>query len=224
MPLNIAILASGTGTNARRIIELSRLGRLDVHVAALISNRPDAMALKHAEKAGVPAIGLDHTLFPSREAFDREILAILDPLGCDLIALAGYMRLLTAHFLELWRDRVINIHPALLPAFPGAHGAADALAWGARISGVTVHFVEEEMDSGPPIIQAAVPVREDDDAQSLQDRIHAMEYRIYPQALQWFSEGRVSRDGRHVRIEKSSGRQSSATGPDWLVWPPLEDF
>lgn len=223
MPLNIVILASGSGTNASRIIELSSSGRLDVRVLALISNRPDAMALTHAAKAGVPAIALDHRLFATREDFDRELLSILAPLGCDLVVLAGYMRLLTAHFLECWHDRVINIHPALLPSFPGAHGVADAIAWGARISGVTVHFVEEEMDSGPPIIQAAVPVLSDDDAQRLQNRIHDMEYRVYPQALQWFAEGRVRREGRHVRIEKSYKRQPAAPEPDCLVWPPLEE-
>lgn len=222
MPLNIAILASGTGTNASRIIELSQNGRLDVHVAALISNRPGAAALERARQAGIAAIALDHTLFASREEFDRRLLCILEPLDCGLLVLAGYMRLLTGHFLEIWRDRVINIHPALLPSFPGAHGVVDALDWGVKISGVTVHFVEEQMDSGPPIIQAAVPVMHDDDAQSLQNRIHALEYRIYPQALQWFAEGRVRREGRRVWLEKSSARPI-APPEGSLVWPPLEE-
>ena len=222
MPLNIAILASGSGTNAAKIMEMAASGRLDAHVEAVISNRPCAKVLEKAKNFGVSRFALDHRQYPSREAFDSEILTILAETDCQLLVLAGYMRLLSPRFLQIWQDRVVNIHPALLPAFPGIHGAADALEWGVKITGVTVHFVEEAMDSGPPIIQAAVPVLPDDSVESLEDRIHSLEYRIYPQAIQWLAEKRVCRDGRRVWI-KPGNRPLSAPISDAFVWPPLEE-
>lgn len=225
MPLKTAILASGSGTNAERIISLCRGGKLDADPALLISNRPDAPALRRAEKFGVPILALDHKAFKSRAAFDSRMAEAIERAGCGLVVLAGYMRLLTPEFLRAFPDRVINIHPALLPSFPGTHAARDALEWGVKISGVTAHFVEEEMDSGPAIIQAAVPVRTGESPNELQARIHAAEYRIYPQAIQWLAQGRVIKKGRQVFIKEDGKPPAKKTGaPEGcLIWPPLEE-
>lgn len=222
MPLKIAILASGGGTNAQAMIDKAAAGILDVDIRLILSNRPGAGVLERARKAGLPHLVLDHTLFPDREAYDRQLVAALRESGAELIVLAGYMRLLSSVFLEAFAGRVINIHPALLPSFPGVHGGADAQAYGVRISGCTVHFVEEKMDSGPVIIQAAVPVEAGEALDSLMNRIHGLEHRIYPQALQWFAEERISTQGRQVLVAPGA---RPALKPDghWLVWPPLEE-
>lgn len=222
MPMNIAILASGSGTNAQRIIDMAKAGQLDVNVRLIISNRPAARVIERAKQAAIPFKIIDQQQFAEREVFDARLLEELDNIECDCIVLAGYMRLLSAMFLQKWANRVINIHPALLPSFPGIHGAADALAYGVKISGVTVHFVEEKMDSGPVVIQAAVPVLSDDDRESLQNRIHQLEYRIYPQALQWLAEDRLVISGRQVNLRASSRRQVPPPG-NCLIWPPLEE-
>lgn len=182
------------------MIDKSADGILDVDIRMILSNRPGAGVLERARKAGLPHLALDHTLFPDRESYDRKLIAVLRESGAELIVLAGYMRLLSPAFLALFAGRVVNIHPALLPSFPGVHGGADAQAYGVKISGCTVHFVEEKVDSGPVIIQAAVPVNAGEDPDDLMRRIHAMEHRIYPQALQWFAEGRISTRGRQVHL------------------------
>lgn len=222
MPLKIAILASGGGTNAQAMIDKAAAGILDVEIRLILSNRLGAGVLERARKAGLPHLALDHTRFPDREAYDRQLIAALRESGAELIVLAGYMRLLTSAFLEAFAGRVINIHPALLPSFPGVHGGADAQAYGVKISGCTVHFVEEKVDSGPVIIQAAVPVEGGEDLDSLMNRIHGLEHRIYPQALQWFAEGRVSTQGRQVLLAPGARRALKPDG-HWLVWPPLEE-
>lgn len=221
MPLNIALLASGGGTNAQAMIDKAASGILDVDIRLIVSNRPGAGVIERARKAGLPFLELDHTAHADRESFDRVLIAALRESGAQLIVLAGYMRLLTPAFLEAFAGRVINIHPALLPSFPGVHGGADALAYGVKISGCSVHFVEEKVDSGPVIIQAAVPVNAGEDLGSLMRRIHALEHRIYPQALQWLAEGRISAQGREVRLAPGKRRRLAPDG-DWLVWPPLE--
>lgn len=222
MPLNIAILASGSGTNAQSMIDKAAAEILDVNICLIVSNRPGAGVIGRARKAGIPCLELDHTRFPDRESFDRQMAAALQESGAELIVLAGYMRLLTPGFLAAFAGRVINIHPALLPSFPGVHGGPDALKYGVRLSGCTVHFVEEKVDSGPVLIQAAVPVNAGEDVDGLMQRIHAMEHRIYPQAVQWLAEGRISVHGRQVHL--APGPKKSLT-PDghWLVWPPLEE-
>ena len=222
MALKIAILASGSGTNAQSMFDKIRAGVLDAEVALVICNRPGAKVLDRARQAGIPALELDHTAYPDRESFDRELVRALREAGAELIVLAGYMRLLTPGFLEAFAGRVINIHPALLPSFPGVHGAADARAWGVRISGCTVHFVDEEVDHGAVIVQAAVPALPGEPPEDLQRRIHALEHRIYPQALQWFAEGRIRVEGRDVRVLPGSRPRLTPDG-DWLVWPPLEE-
>lgn len=221
MSLNIAILASGSGSNAQAIMDKIAAGLLDARIVTVLCNRPGAGVIARAEKAGIPCQVLDHTQFADRESFDRRMVAALQEAGAELVVLAGYMRLLTAPFLDAFAMRVVNVHPAVLPSFPGLHGAQDAVDYGVRISGCTVHFVEEKMDSGPVIIQAAVPVNPEECAKSLQQRIQSLEHRIYPQAIQWLAEKRITLDGRRTRLAPGAAPRSEDRG-DWLVWPPLE--
>jgi len=223
MPLRVAILASGSGSNAQRLFDLKHAGALDIDPVLLVCNRPGARALERAKQANVPSLMLDHTREPDRERYDRSLVAALKEAQAELIVMAGYMRLVTPVFLNSFPGQVINIHPALLPAFPGVRGAADALEYGVRLSGCTVHFVDEIMDHGAIIIQAAVPVHPDDDSDRLQTRIHALEHRIYPQAVQWFAEKRVRLEGRQVRILPAASARGAVTSDgSWLAWPPLE--
>lgn len=222
MPLNIAIVASGEGTNAQAILNKAAAGILDVDIRLMLSNRPNAGVLERARKAGVPCVLLDHTAYPDRTAHDVAMIEALRASGADIIVLAGYMRLLTTAFLGAFEGRILNIHPALLPSFPGTHGGADALAYGVKLSGCSVHFVEEAMDAGPLIIQATVPVNAGETLESLMPRIHAMEHRIYPQALQWLARGRLRREGRQVYLAPGNARTVRPDG-DWFVWPPLEE-
>ncbi|HIU18325.1 MAG TPA: phosphoribosylglycinamide formyltransferase [Candidatus Avidesulfovibrio excrementigallinarum] len=219
--LNAAILASGNGSNAQRMFDLTAAGTLSMNIRLVLCNRPGARVLERARQAGLPSLCLDHTTFPDREHFDRAMIAAIREAGADTIVLAGFMRMLTPEFLHAFPGRVINIHPALLPSFPGVHGSADANAYGVKISGCTVHFVDEIMDHGAVIAQAAVPHLDGEDADALQQRIHTMEHRIYPQALQWLAENRLVLEGRHIRL--LPGNRPLATPPDnALVWPPLE--
>ena len=222
MALDIAILASGSGTNAQAMIDKMRQGILDVRIVSIICNRPGAKVLERAQAANIPSVCIDHKNYADRETYDRELVAAIRASGAKLVVLAGYMRLLTGVFLREVGYPVINLHPAILPSFPGVHGGADAIAWGVKLTGPTVHFVEEAMDSGPPIIQAAVPVKTGDSEDSLMQRIHVMEHRIYPQAVQWFAEGRVSREGRQV-VVAGAGKPLAAAGSEHFVWPPLEE-
>ena len=222
MPLKIAILASGSGTNAQAMLDKAAAGVLDVDIRLILSNRPGAGVLERARKAGVACVVLDHTEYSTREAHEKAVVEALKASGADYIVLAGYMRLLTPVFLEPFAGRVLNIHPALLPSFPGTHGGANALAYGVKLTGCSVHFVEEEMDAGPLIIQAAVPVNAGEPLETLMPRIHAMEHRIYPQALQWLAEGRIRREGRQVFLAPGSARPLRPDG-DWFTWPPLEE-
>lgn len=235
MSFKLAILASGSGTNAARIISLCKEGRIQAEAALLISDRPHAKALERAAALGVPVCALDRDNWADRLGFDLAMVEILRQAGCRLVVLAGYMRLLTREFLDAFPGQVINIHPALLPSFPGTRGARDALRYGVKISGATAHYVEEEMDSGPVIIQAAVPALAGESAEDLQNRIHAAEYKIYPQAIKWIVQGRLRREGRQVYLKEppSDGGGSPAlkiqglkkAGPEEniLIWPPLEE-
>ena len=221
MPLKIAILASGSGTNAQAMIDKAAQGVLDVTIALIVCNRPGAGVVARAQKAGIPCLELDHTTFADRESFDARMVEALRQAGTELVVLAGYMRLLTPMFLEAFAGRVINIHPALLPSFPGVHGGADAMNYGVKVSGCTVHFVEEKVDSGPVLIQAAVPVNAGESVDDLMNRIHVMEHRIYPQAVQWLAQGRIDVQGRQVHLRPGADKRAPHDG-DWLVWPPLE--
>ncbi|MBQ7738337.1 MAG: phosphoribosylglycinamide formyltransferase [Desulfovibrionaceae bacterium] len=222
MPLKLAILASGTGTNAQAIIDKSRAGLLDVEICLIASNRPKAMVLERAKQANIPHICVDHTLFASREEFDLAMLDAIQKSNAQAIALAGYMRILSATFLHGFQGPVLNLHPALLPSFPGTHGGADALAYGVKISGVTVHFVDEKMDHGPVIIQAAVPVKDADQEDDLMNRIHKLEHRIYPQALQWLAHDRLKIKERRVLLSPGSAKTITPSG-EFFIYPPLEE-
>ncbi|WP_029456774.1 phosphoribosylglycinamide formyltransferase [Solidesulfovibrio alcoholivorans] len=233
MTLPVAVLVSGTGSNLQAIIAQIDAGRIDARIATVISNKADAPALERAKRHGIPTRALPHGDFPDRAAFDAALLAAIRDSGAQAVVLAGFMRLLAPECIAAFRNRILNIHPALLPSFPGIRGQADAAAYGVTIAGATVHFVDEKMDNGPIIIQAAVPATPDDDAQSLAARILAMEHRIYPQALAWLAAGRLRVEGRKVRLlpaegnvmETSmgagTGERVEGAGP-WLVNPPLE--
>lgn len=220
--MKIAIMASGNGSNAQAIIDRIKAGKLDASIEIIVSNRADAFVLTRAQKAGIKSACIERKDYPSRREYDIALAEKLTASGCELVVLAGYMLLLGHEFLDVFPDRIVNIHPALLPSFPGTGGIGSALAYGVKISGPSVHFVEEKVDSGPLIIQAALPVRFDDTLESLRTRIHSFEHRIYPQALQWLAEGRISREGRMVRVAPGSRKTIKPDG-DWFVWPPLEE-
>jgi len=205
MTLAVGVLVSGSGTNLQAILDAGRQGQLGgAEVRVVISNRADALALDRARAAGVAAVVVDHKTFADRERFEDALIETLRRHGVELVALAGFMRLLTPHFLRTFPDRVINIHPALLPSFPGVHAQRQAFDYGVRVSGCTVHFVDEGTDTGPIIGQAAVPVLADDDADRLAARILAEEHRLYPLVVRLFAEGRITRDGRRVRVRDAA--------------------
>lgn len=194
---NIVILISGRGSNMEALIAERDAGRLPVNIAAVISNRPDAKGLETAAQAGIATRCLDHKAFADRAAFDTALAACIDEFAPDLVVLAGFMRILTPDFVRHYEGRLFNIHPSLLPSFPGLHTHQRALDEGVRIHGCTVHFVTAELDHGPVVIQAAVPVLDGDDEAALAARVLRQEHRIYPQAVRWFAEGRLSLvDGR----------------------------
>lgn len=198
--LKIAVLASGSGSNLQAIIDEIKSGFLPVELALVLSDKLQAYALQRAEAAGVPTKVLLPADFASREDYDAELVRLLKASGAEAVALAGYMRLVTPVFLQAFPHRVLNIHPALLPSFPGLHGQRQAFEYGVKVAGCTVHFVDEGMDSGPIILQAPVPVLEDDDADSLAARILEQEHIIYPLALRLLAEGKLHIEGRRVRI------------------------
>ncbi|MBI4611597.1 MAG: phosphoribosylglycinamide formyltransferase [Candidatus Rokubacteria bacterium] len=203
-PLRIAVLASGRGSNLQAIIDAIEARRLEASLAVVISDRPDAQALERARRHGVKAVFVDPKGYPDRQAFERALIAMLDEHQVELVCLAGFMRVLTPTFVTAYRHRIMNIHPALLPAFPGLHAQRQALEHGVKVAGATVHFVDEGVDTGPIILQAAVPVEEDDTVETLSARILEQEHRIYPRAIQLFAEGRLEVRGRRVVIRPDS--------------------
>ena len=209
-PLSLGVLISGSGTNLQAIIDTIERGELNAVIRVVLSNRGDAYGLTRARHHNLPTVVISHKDFSSREAFEAELIKTLQDHGVELVVLAGFMRLLSPVFIRAFPQRIMNIHPALLPAFPGTHVQRQALEHGVRISGVTVHFVDEEMDHGPIIAQAAVPVYADDSEESLSARIRAQEHRIYPQAIQLFAEGRLEVRGRLV-IVHNEARSPTAT-------------
>lgn len=195
----IVILISGRGSNMQAILDAG----LPLTVAAVIANDSAARGLTLARAHGVPAEAVDHRAFPSRAAFDAALSRAIDRYAPDLVVLAGFMRVLTDAFVERYRGRLINIHPSLLPAFPGLHTHRRALEAGVRVHGCTVHFVTPSLDQGPIVIQAAVPVLEDDSEEGLAARVLEQEHCIYPQALRWFAEDRLSLAGDRVRVARA---------------------
>jgi phosphoribosylglycinamide formyltransferase-1 len=196
----MAVLVSGSGSNLQAIIEAVEAGRIHGEIALVVSNRPDAYGLVRAQKHGIRTLAIEHRSFAERRDFDYELARVLEEAGVELVVLAGFMRVLGAEFLSRFPDRVINIHPALLPAFPGTHGQGDAFDYGVKLAGCTVHFVDEKVDHGPIIIQAAVPVLDSDDRDALAARILKCEHRIFPRALALYCAGRLKIEGRRVRI------------------------
>jgi phosphoribosylglycinamide formyltransferase-1 len=199
--VSVAILISGRGSNMRALVEAG------VPVAAVISNRADAAGLEFARARRLPTAVVAHTAYPSREAFDEALAAEIDRFAPKVVALAGFMRILAPAFVRRYEGRLLNIHPSLLPAFPGLHTHARALAAGVKIHGATVHFVTPELDHGPVVIQAAVPVLPGDDEGALAARVLAQEHRIYPQAVRWFLQGELELDGGLVRVREAGARQ-----------------
>ncbi|MBI3515096.1 MAG: phosphoribosylglycinamide formyltransferase [Proteobacteria bacterium] len=199
--LKLAVLISGRGSNLQALIDAAAAPDYPAEIVLVLSNRPQAQGLAHAAAAGIPTTVVDHKRFAERALFDAELDRLLRGHGIELVCLAGFMRLLTDAFVEAWTDRMINIHPSLLPAFKGLDTHARALAAGVRVAGCTVHFVRPEMDEGPILIQAAVPVLPGDDAAALAARVLAAEHRCYPQAVRWIAEGRVRIDGSRALID-----------------------
>jgi phosphoribosylglycinamide formyltransferase-1 len=198
--LRLGVLASGSGSNLQAIMDRCDEGLLSAEVSVVIADAEDAYALVRARAVGIPAIHIGREEYPDASAFNAAIRDQLLDHAVGLVVMAGYMRLLGAEVLDAFPNRVMNVHPALLPSFAGAHGIADAFAHGVKVSGVTVHFADEVFDRGPIIAQEALRIEETDTPESLEARIHAVEHRILPEAIQLFAEGRLVIDGRRVRV------------------------
>ena len=199
--LKLGVLISGNGSNLQSIIDHIEKGSLKAIIKIVISNNPDAYGITRAKKHGIPVVVLKNGDFKNKEAFDLELIRILKNNYVDLVILAGFMRIITPALLNAFPQKIMNIHPALLPSFPGIHGQKQALDYGVKLSGCTVHFVDEGVDTGPIIIQSAVQVFDDDTEETLAERILKEEHKIYPQAIQLFSEGKIEIKGRKVRIK-----------------------
>ena len=196
----LGILCSGRGSNLASIIEAIERGEIPAEIAVVIADKRDAYALERARTKGIPAVAVVYRDYPERADFERAMLDELHAHDVTLVVLAGFMRILSPVFVHAYTGRILNIHPALLPSFPGAHAHRDALAYGVKVSGCTVHFVDEGMDSGPIILQASVPVTEDDTEETLAARVLEQEHRIFPEAIKLYVEDRLRTDGRRVHI------------------------
>ena len=214
--ITAGVLLSGTGTNLQAIIDRVADGSLDCRIALVISNRAQAAGLERARRAAIPTRVIDHHEFASREAFDGALADALRAAGVELVVLAGFDRLITRVLLDAFPNRIVNVHPALLPAFKGLHAQRQALAYGARITGATVHFVDEAEDHGPIILQGAILVAPDDTEETLAQRILEVEHRLYPAAIQLFAQGRLVVEGRRVRIRAEPAARERRLLPDVL--------
>lgn len=202
MNARLAVLASGTGTNLQALMDDPAVGP---HVALVVSDRPEAMALRRARDRGIATAVCRPADHPDRAAHDRALRDLLVAEGIDCVALAGYMRIVGPQLIAAFPERIVNLHPALLPAFPGMRSVADALEWGVKVTGVTVHLVDEEVDHGPIVAQEPVPVLPDDDLDSLLARVHETEHRIFPKAVRALVEGRLKVEGRVVHVLEEEG-------------------
>ncbi|MFO1153275.1 MAG: phosphoribosylglycinamide formyltransferase [Rhodospirillales bacterium] len=212
--IRLGVLISGRGSNMQALIDACADATFPAAIALVVANDPTAPGLARATAAGIETAVVDHRDFAGRPAFDAALTAVLRAAGVDLVCLAGFMRLLTEPFVQAWWDRLINIHPSLLPAFRGLHIHRRVLDYGARITGCTVHFVRPAMDDGPIIVQAAVPVLGDDDEDRLAARVLAEEHRIYPLAVRLFAEGRLTIDGNRVRVAEPRQPERSLLNPE----------
>lgn len=217
--LKLGVLVSGGGSNLQAIIDRIEAGDLNAEITVTISNKPDAFALVRCGKHGIPAVVIRHQEFPAREDFDRRMIDVLQGHGVELVVMAGFMRVLTPVFLNAFPMRIMNIHPALLPAFPGVHVQQQAIDYGVKFSGCTVHFADDGVDTGPVIIQAVVPVLPQDTADTLAARILREEHRIYPQAIRFYAEGRLHVSGRKVVVQDAFAVSEQAVHN-----PPLTGF
>ena len=199
--MKLAVLISGSGSNLQALIHAIDADRLPADIALVLSNRADAPGLQRAARAGLATLVLDHCQYASRDAFDAALLEELAPRQVDLILLAGFMRILTPAFVAAYRGRILNIHPSLLPNYPGLHTHQRAIAAGDSEAGATVHFVTDELDGGPPILQARVPIEPGDDAATLAQRVLAQEHRIYPLAVAWWVAGRLQLAADGARLD-----------------------
>ena len=215
--LRVAVLASGRGSNLQAVIDAIEAGTDQAKIVAVISNKKDAPALERANRHGLSALFVDPKPYAgrpdSREAYDRELLDILKLHDAELVLLAGYMKIVTTVLVEAFMNRMMNIHPSLLPSFPGLDVQKKAIDWGCKLAGCTVHFVTEGVDEGPIIIQAAVPTLDDDTPDTLAVRILAQEHTIYPRAVQLFAEGRLRVEGRRVFIEAGKSKGEAVISP-----------
>ena len=215
--LKVGVLASGRGSNFEALAKAFRSGKIKGEIKVLIVDKRNAGAIERAKKYGINWIFVDAKSFPTREDYDSKIVSILKHLEVDLVCLAGCMRIVSPVFVNAFKNRIMNIHPAILPAFPGLNAQKKAVEYGVKVSGATVHFVDEGVDTGPVIIQAVVPVSPEDTEKTLSEKILKFEHRIYPQAVKWFAEGMIKVNGRKVIVE----------GADYNslpVVPSLEDF
>jgi phosphoribosylglycinamide formyltransferase 1 len=206
---NIVVLISGRGSNMEALVKSD----LNARFATVISNTPGAQGLMTAQARGIPTAVIDHRTYASRESFDLALMQHIEPYRPDLIVLAGFMRILTDDFVQTFKGRLINIHPSLLPAFPGTNTHQRALDEGVKVHGCTVHFVTPAVDGGPIIAQAAVPVLDEDTPETLAARVLAQEHRILPAAVRWFAEDRIHLDGRRVRVSRAAPNACALTSP-----------
>lgn len=198
--INVGVLVSGRGSNLQAIIDASERGEIPAKVVVVISNIPGVLALERTKKHNIPAIVVDERNFKDKTAYETEIVKVLEGHKVNLVCLAGYMKIVGPTLLKAYKGRMMNIHPALLPSFPGLHAQKQALGHGVKVSGASVHFVDEGVDSGPIIIQATVPVLEDDTEETLSNRILGEEHKIYPKAIKLFAERKLKIEGRRVRV------------------------
>ncbi len=215
--LRVAVLASGRGSNLQAIIDAIEAGQVQAQIACVVSNKRDAVALERARKHGLKDLFVDPKPFAgrpdSREAYDQALLEILQQHEVELVLLAGYMKIVTAVLVNAYADRMMNIHPSLLPSFPGLDVQKKAIEWGCKLAGCTVHFVTEGVDEGPIIIQAAVPILDNDTPETLAARILVQEHKIYPRAVQLFAEGRLRVEGRRVSIDAAKSEGEAIISP-----------
>ena len=217
--VNLGVLVSGSGSNLQAIIDNIEAGRVDARIKIIISNVPDAFALERAKRHNIPSLVISHKGYKRREDFDQKIVETLQAHGVELVVLAGYMRVVTSVLLRAFPMRVMNIHPALLPSFPGTHVWQAEVDYGVKFAGCTVHFVDEGTDTGPIVIQAVVPVYDDDTAETLNARILKQEHKVYSQAIQLYAEGRLEIRGRRV-LAKGFPKAPDA----FMINPPIKIF
>ena len=198
--MNFAVFASGRGTNFSAIARAVKRGKIKANLSLLVSDNPKAGALARAKRAGIKTLVVDFSQYPSKAEYEAEIIRNLEKENIELIALAGYMRIVGPELMQKYKNRILNIHPALLPSFKGTHGIEDAFNYGVKVTGVTVHFVDNKMDHGPIILQAPVKIEESDTSESLEAKIHKIEHKLYPEAIRLFVEGKLKIEERKVKI------------------------